>query len=88
MEHASTMPQVPDPETLPTLTERMRPYAHEMDGWHTRPRAIDVRYVDDPPRVAKDSGHRQPAPRCGCAPTARCRTTRWCTSARWPSPAT
>jgi acyl-CoA thioesterase-2 len=40
----------------------MRPYAHELDGWHTRIRAIDVRYVDDPPRVAKDSGHRSRAP--------------------------
>ena len=58
-EHSASMPPVPDPETLQTLPERMAPYADELDGWHTQPRAIDLRYVDDPPRVAKDSGQRQ-----------------------------
>ena len=32
-----------------------------MGGWYTRPRPIDVRYVGDPPRIAKDSGHRRPS---------------------------
>jgi acyl-CoA thioesterase-2 len=61
LEHSTAMPaQVAAPETLPTLQERMRPYADEMDGWYVRPRPIDVRYVGDPPRVAKDSGYREP----------------------------
>ncbi len=60
MEHASPMPDAPAPETLTPLRELMRPYAEELGGWHTRPRPIDVRYVEDPPRIARDSGHRSP----------------------------
>ena len=51
--HQEPMPEVPDPEGLPTLPERMAPYAAEAP-WHTRPRPIDIRYVDDPPRVLRD----------------------------------
>ena len=58
IEHAVAMPDVVPPEQLQRLEERMRPYADEMGGWYTRPRPIDVRYVGDPPRIAKDSGHR------------------------------
>jgi acyl-CoA thioesterase-2 len=54
LEHQSPMPSVPDPETLPTLPERLREYRDEMGGWASRPRAIDIRYVTDPPRVARD----------------------------------
>ncbi len=60
LEHAAAMPDVPAPEGLETLTARMAPYADEMDGWYTRPRPIDVRYVGDPPRVAQDKGYRAP----------------------------
>ena len=60
IEHTTTMPEVPAPETLQRLEDRMRPYADELGGWYTRPRPIDVRYVGDPPRVAKDSGERRP----------------------------
>jgi len=56
LEHASEMPDVPGPEGLVTLNERMKPYADELGGWYTRPRPIDVRYVGDPPRIAKDNG--------------------------------
>jgi acyl-CoA thioesterase-2 len=58
-EHQTPMPSVPDPESLPTLQERMKPYADELGGWYARPRPIDVRYVGDPPRVAKDAGRRE-----------------------------
>ncbi len=61
IEHQVAMPQVVPPEGLQRLEERMRPYAEEMGGWYTRPRPIDVRYVDDPPRIAKDSGERRPS---------------------------
>ena len=61
IEHSMTMPDVVPPEQLQRLEERMRPYADEMGGWYTRPRPIDVRYVGDPPRIAKDGGERQPS---------------------------
>ena len=61
LSHASPMPQVPGPEGLPTLQQRMAPYADELGGWFSRPRPIDIRYVGDPPRVAKDSGVRGPS---------------------------
>ena len=61
IEHQTSMPDVVPPEDLLRLEERMRPYADEMGGWYTRPRPIDVRYVDDPPRIAKDSGQRRPS---------------------------
>ena len=60
LEHTTTMPEVPRPEELTTLSVRMAPYAQELDGWYTRPRPIDVRYVGDPPRIAQDTGLRQP----------------------------
>ena len=63
IEHQVSMPDVVPPEDLLRLEERMRPYADEMGGWYTRPRPIDVRYVDDPPRIAKDSGQRRPSSR-------------------------
>ena len=63
MEHATTMPVVPGPEGLTTLSKRMEPYIDEMGGWYARPRPIDVRYVGDPPRIAKDTGFREPRSR-------------------------
>jgi acyl-CoA thioesterase-2 len=59
-EHEQPMPQVPAPESLERLEVRMAPYADELGGWYARPRPIDVRYVGDPPRVAKESGYREP----------------------------
>ncbi len=61
IEHQTAMPAVVPPEDLQRLEERMRPYADEMGGWYTRPRPIDVRYVGDPPRIAKDGGQRKPS---------------------------
>ena len=59
LEHEVTMPEVVPPEGLATLPERMAPYAEELGGWYTRPRPIDVRYVGDPPRVARDGDVRE-----------------------------
>jgi acyl-CoA thioesterase-2 len=61
IEHQVAMPEVTPPEELATLSERMAPYADELGGWWVRPRPIDVRYVGDPPRIAKDSGYRRPS---------------------------
>ena len=58
LEHATTMPEVPGPEGLLPLSVRLQPYADEQDGWLVRPRPIDVRYVGDPPRIARGKGER------------------------------
>ena len=63
LSHSTTMPEVPGPEGLQTMQERLAPYADELDGWFVRPRPIDVRYVDDPPRVAQATGRREPCSR-------------------------
>ena len=56
LEHATPMPDVPNPETLQTIQERMAAYSDELGGWFSRPRPIDIRYVTDPPRVIRDKG--------------------------------
>jgi acyl-CoA thioesterase II len=56
IEHAEAMPEgVPAPETLPTLMERAEGYAI---GAHARPRPIDVRYVNEPPWITRETGER------------------------------
>jgi acyl-CoA thioesterase-2 len=61
LSHEVSMPVVPDPETLPTLVEVLQPYIHEPDtAWIARPRPIDLRYVGDPPRIAKTTANREP----------------------------
>jgi acyl-CoA thioesterase-2 len=49
-EHQLPMPAAPDPDTLPTFTERMAPVLErlppEVQRWLTRDRPIDVRAVD------------------------------------------
>ncbi|PXY33054.1 acyl-CoA thioesterase II [Prauserella sp. PE36] len=57
VEHGEEMPDVPDPESLPTLTERTRDYAGRL-GLRAQPRPIDLRYVNDPPWVTRESGDR------------------------------
>lgn len=56
IDHSDTMPDVPAPETLPTLPERVAPYAEQFGAARTLPRPIDVRYVTDPPWVSRDRG--------------------------------
>lgn len=51
---ARPMPQVPLPDTLPTLQERLADYVDELDGWWVRQRPFDMRHVGEPPRVAID----------------------------------
>jgi acyl-CoA thioesterase-2 len=56
IEHAETMPEgVPAPETLPTLMERADGYEI---GAHGRPRPIDLRYVNEPPWITRETGER------------------------------
>jgi acyl-CoA thioesterase-2 len=58
--HQQPMPQVPDPEILPTWGELMAPYADQLGPWLTRPRPIDVRHVGMPLRLAPDAPPRPP----------------------------
>src|SRR5437870_1382819 len=59
IDHQSAMPDVPAPETLPTLEER---YADSPDAaaafFRMLPRPIDLRYVDDPPWQQHKKGPR------------------------------
>ncbi|GLY69847.1 acyl-CoA thioesterase II [Amycolatopsis taiwanensis] len=55
LEHADEMPDVPAPETLPTLAERLRDFP-ELPGFGTQPRPIDLRYVNDPPWATRGTG--------------------------------
>jgi acyl-CoA thioesterase-2 len=59
LEHQRPMPDVPPPDGLPTLQDRMRQFDKELDGWFSRPRPIDIRYVTDPPRILRE----QPGPK-------------------------
>jgi acyl-CoA thioesterase-2 len=46
LEHQDPMPDTPPPEQLPTMRERMAPYADRFGDWFERPRPIDTRHVD------------------------------------------
>ncbi|MHB1929628.1 MAG: acyl-CoA thioesterase [Acidimicrobiales bacterium] len=58
--HQEPMPDVADPETLPTWPEQMAPYAEYLGDWYHRPRPIDVRHLGDPIRTVPDALRRPP----------------------------
>jgi len=60
--HQSPMPEAPDPETLPTWTEAMAPYAEMLGDWYSRPRPIDVRHIGGPVRTSPVSTAEQRPP--------------------------
>jgi acyl-CoA thioesterase-2 len=47
LEHQLPMPDVPAPESLPTLFERLQPWQAELADWFDRPHPIDQRYIGD-----------------------------------------
>jgi acyl-CoA thioesterase-2 len=49
LDHQSPMPDAPDPETLPTLEQRVAGSPRQAEWFRMGPRPIDVRWVDDPP---------------------------------------
>jgi acyl-CoA thioesterase-2 len=59
VDHHVSMPEAPDPESLPTHQERMAPFKEQLGEWYDRPRPIDIRFVDDPTR-AHQRGPRPP----------------------------
>jgi acyl-CoA thioesterase II len=58
IEHQPVMPDVPAPETLPTLDERYRDTPDAAAFFRGVPRPIDLRYVDDPPWQQREHGPR------------------------------
>jgi acyl-CoA thioesterase-2 len=49
LDHELTMPVVPDPETLPPLSERLAPWKSELAEWFARPHPIDQRHIGELP---------------------------------------
>src|SRR6266487_572481 len=58
LEHAEPMPEVPDPENLPTRLESLGDFAEKLGRVATVPRPIDIRYVTEPPWRSRDRGPR------------------------------
>jgi acyl-CoA thioesterase-2 len=58
IEHTTAAPDVPGPEDLPRFAERVAGYEERIGPVATGPRPIDVRYVNDPPWVARESDAR------------------------------
>jgi len=58
LDHQGQMPAAPDPETLPTLTERLAPFADKLGDYATLPRPIELRYATDPPWQQRMNGPR------------------------------
>ena len=46
--HAPTPPDIPPPDEVPTMTERLARYPERLGIWSQIPRPIDVRYVGEP----------------------------------------
>lgn len=51
----ATPPGSPLPESLATVQESLSPFTDELDGWWVRERPFELRYVNDPPRLAAES---------------------------------
>ncbi len=56
MEHQFPMPEVPAPETLAPLFERLEPWKEELTDWFDRPHPIDQRYIGELPWHRKGPG--------------------------------
>jgi acyl-CoA thioesterase-2 len=59
LDHELEMPDVPPPDSLPTLLERYADFPDYQAHYRARPQTIDIRYVDDPPRVQREKGPRE-----------------------------
>jgi acyl-CoA thioesterase-2 len=69
-------PDLPQPESLPTLAKQLGAYAGERAGWWVRQQPIEMRYVDPPARLALDLvDPRRRGSECGGAPTGYRRAT-------------
>jgi acyl-CoA thioesterase-2 len=62
IDHSAPMPDVPSPESLPTLAERYAGYDELWEVVGELPQPFDIRYVDDPPWVQRSQGPRESQP--------------------------
>jgi acyl-CoA thioesterase-2 len=53
LEHQGTMPDVPGPDSVPTVLERLAKSPEAMSVWSRLPRSLDVRYLGEPGWVKK-----------------------------------
>ena len=60
IDHASPMPQVPPPDTLPALGDWYAGHEDELGQYARLDRPIDQRYVDEPPWVRQGPQPREP----------------------------
>ncbi|MGB3474868.1 MAG: acyl-CoA thioesterase domain-containing protein, partial [Mycobacterium sp.] len=60
-EYQQPIPDVPDPDSLPSSQEQLADYADELGGYWVQPHPFDLRYVDPPPRIAMERD--EPSPR-------------------------
>jgi acyl-CoA thioesterase-2 len=58
--HAPGPSDVPGPQELPTMQDRLAPYPERLEFWSLIPRPLDVRYIGEPGWVRP--GRRQPDP--------------------------
>jgi acyl-CoA thioesterase II len=56
IEHQFGMPEVPPPEDLPTLFERLEPWREERADWFERPHPIDQRHIGELPWHRRGAG--------------------------------
>ena len=56
LDHQFPMPEVPDPESLPPLFERLEPWRDEMVEWFERPHPIDQRHIGELPWHRQGAG--------------------------------
>src|SRR3984957_12138520 len=56
IEHQFPMPDVPAPETLAPLFERLEPWKEELADWFDRPHPIDQRHIGELPWHSKGAG--------------------------------
>jgi acyl-CoA thioesterase II len=61
LEHQAAMPQVPAPEDLSTLQERLEPFREQLADWFAKPHPIDQRHVGELPWMSHES--REPVQR-------------------------
>ncbi len=62
IDHQREIPDVPPPESLPTIAERLIGYDDLAEAISHVPQAFDIRYVDDPPWIQRGSGPRENQP--------------------------
>lgn len=62
IDHQRSLPDVPAPESLPSMAERLQGFPELQQFAKRIPQAFDIRYVDDPPWVQRGLGPRESQP--------------------------